>query len=89
MKNIQNYTTFINEKMWVSDVKPKKNSMKKALGIPEDEQIKDHYTSGKKLAEDLVSKLGKKKAASMINFAANANKEDNIFDVAQKHLKNL
>ena len=29
MSNIKNFTSFINEKMWVSSVKPKKNSMKK------------------------------------------------------------
>lgn len=73
----------------LSDVKIKKGKMHKILGIPEDKEIEDVYTSGSKLAKDLVAKVGKKKASSMINFAANINSANNIFDKAQKSLENI
>ena len=47
-------------KTWVSDTKPKTATLRKALGIPEGKNISDVYTIGKKLAEDLVKKIGKK-----------------------------
>jgi hypothetical protein len=87
---VKSFESFQNEgKMWVSGVKPNKGAMHKALGLPEDKKVTDVYKSGKKLAEDLVSKVGKKKASGMINFAANADKTENIFDVAQKHLSKI
>lgn len=70
-------------------VHPKKGKMHKVLGIPEDKEIKSVYTSGKKLAADLVAKVGKKKAEGMLAFAANVNKADNIFDKALRALKNV
>lgn len=92
MKTIKKFDDFINENKInerLSDVKIKKGKMHKILGIPEDKEIEDVYKSGSKLAKDLVNKVGKKKASSMINFAANINSSNNIFDDAQKSLENI
>jgi hypothetical protein len=79
------------KKKWLKDIKVKPGKMHRLLGIKENELIKDHYTSGEKLAKDLLKSLNgdKKKASGMLSFAANANKEDDIFDVALRSLKNL
>jgi len=58
--------------------------MHKLLGVPEDETISSKYKSGEKLAKDLLKKVDRKTAAGMINFAANINKKETIFDDAQK-----
>ena len=63
--------------------------MHKILGIADDKQIKDVYTSGKKLAEDLVAKVGKKKASGMLAFAANVNKGTDVLDKALHALKSI
>lgn len=74
-------------KKLISDVaSPKKNKMHDVLGINKDTKISDVYTSGKKLAEDLVTKVGKKKATGMLAFVANINKEEDIFDRALRAL---
>ena len=78
---------FISEKKkWAAEVKPKKNSMHDILGIDPDQKISSHYKSGKALADALIAKVGRKKAASMINFAANVSSAEDIFDAAQKAL---
>lgn len=86
---MKTYLEFITEKNWSSGVKPRKDKMHILLGIPEDKKISDVYTSGKKLAEDLVAKVGKKKAAQMINFAANISSREDIFDKAQRALSKI
>lgn len=64
--------------------------MHKVLGLNPDEDITDVYSSGKKLAQDLLDAIGdEKEIAGMINYAANINPADNIFDKAQKALKKL
>lgn len=81
---------FISEKKNLGqDVKPKKGSMHDVLGVEPDKKISSKYKSGKELAEVLVKKVGKKKATSMINFAANISSKEDIFDKAQKELKNI
>ncbi len=70
----------------LSNIDVTKGRMHKVLGIPEDKEIKDVYKSGKKLAKDLVNKVGLKKAQGMLAFVANINKEDDIFDVALRNL---
>lgn len=75
---------------WQQKAKVKRGAMHKALNIPDGDDIKDHYTSGKKLAKDLIDAVGLARASRMINYAANANKDKNsIFDVAQRALKNM
>ena len=74
---------------WSKDIKLEKGAMHKALGIPDDKKVSEVYTSGKELAKDLVAKVGKKKAAGMINFAANINPKDNVFDKAQRALDDM
>ncbi len=86
---IKKFNTFLNEKKWAKDVHPKKGKMHDVLGIPEDKKISDVYTSGKELAEDLVKKVGKKKAASMIDFVANVSNDEPIFKTAQKELSEI
>lgn len=70
----------------LEDVKVHCGKMKKALNIDDDKQVSDVYTSGKKLAKDLVNKVGLKKAQGMLAFAANIHKEQDIFDVALRNL---
>lgn len=86
---MKSYLEFVNEKKWAGKVQPKRGKMHKLLGIPADKNISDVYTSGEKLAKDLVEKVGKAKAAQMINFVANVNSEEDIFDDAQKALEDL
>ena len=68
-------------------VKPGK--MHKALGIAKDKKIENVYKSGKKLAEDLVAKVGKKSATKMLNFAANTNKDITLYSTAVKALDKI
>ena len=77
---------------WAKDVKPEKGKMHKVLGIPEDDKIEDHYSSGKDLASALVKavKGDKKKAAGMLAFAANVKGGTrDIFDKALVALKTI
>lgn len=76
---------------WAQKAKPKKGKMHKMLGIPEDKEIQDVYTSGKKLAKDLLNACNgdKKKATGMLALPANANSEKNVFDAALSAMKNL
>jgi hypothetical protein len=93
MNHINNFDKFINEskEKWAGDVKVKKNRMHELLNIPVDKKISDVYTSGKKLAEDLYEATGKnlKKTSSMLAFVANTNPDEDIFDVALRHVKTL
>lgn len=106
MENLSNFDDFVSSlneaKKEIDTSGIKKGLMHDLLGIPEGEKIADHYKSGKKLAEDLVSALKRDKivpdkdiqakAAQMLVFAGNWPKTDSknsIFDVAAKHVKNL
>ena len=71
---------------WSKDVDIERGKMHKLLDVPQDRDIEDHYTSGEKLAQDLIDKVGREEAAGMINFAANINSEHNIYDDAQDWL---
>jgi ribosomal protein L24 len=81
---ITKLSDFKEKKTITANAKPKKGKMHQELGIPEDKEISDVYTSGKKLAEDLVKKVGKKKATGMLAFAANIHKGKDLFDTALK-----
>lgn len=86
MKSIKDYcneslNTYEAEQL--SDVKIEGGKMHKLLGIDTKEKIEDTYTSGIKLAQDLYDKVkDKKEVTGMLAFAANINKETDIFDKA-------
>lgn len=81
------------KKKWAKDIKVQKGKMTKLLltdkEIESGMKISDKYTSGKKLAADLIKALdgNKKKAAGMLAFAANIAKGDDIYDKALRALK--
>lgn len=87
--NINEFKEFNEKKLITDTAKPKPGKMHKALGIPDNKEIQDVYTSGKKLATDLVKAVGKKKATGMIAFVANINPEVNIYDKALKALDKI
>lgn len=91
MKHFQTFESFINEAKQLSDVKIKKGKMHKLLGVPDDKEITDEYTSGEKLAKDLVKALGgdQQEAAGMLAYAANINPANNVFDDALSALKDF
>lgn len=70
--------------------KVKEGKMHKLLKLPKDMKVSVAYTSGKKLAEDLLKATGDKdEAMKMLVFAANIDKEDNVFDRAVRALKKM
>lgn len=80
---------FVEQEKWAQDVDVDKGEMHQALNVPDDEEVSTHYTSGEQLARDLIDAVGREEAAGMINFAANVNDEDNIFDRAQRALDRI
>ena len=101
MENLKLYENFITDRedMINEAKKAEKGLMHKLLGIAEDKKISDVYTSGGKLAKDLLqavkdSKMvpaGKvrAKATSMLAFAGNWPKEgrDSVIDKALEAIK--
>jgi len=90
--SILNYLkeTLIDEEKWAKDVNPKKGKMHKLLNIPDDKKVSDVYTSGEKLAKALVKATGsEKEASSMLAFAANVDKTDNVLDKALRYMKKI
>lgn len=74
----------------LADVEPKAGKMHKVLGIDADKKIEDVYKDGDKLAQALYDKLkDKKEVTGMLAFAANINKEVDIFDKALKAIKDV
>lgn len=88
---LEGFSIIYESEKWAKDVKVKKGKMKKLLDIPEDKKVCDVYTSGEKLAKDLVSALDgdQDEAASMLAFAANVDKKDNVLDSALRYLKKM
>ena len=87
---LKTFDQFVNEgALYKAREKMKVGKMHKVLGLKPEEDITKVYTSGKKLAEDLVKKVGKKSANGMLALAANLNPKYNIFDKAHKALKNI
>jgi len=98
MKNIQLFESFIET---INESKETKGLMHKILEIPEDKKIDEVYTSGKKLAEDMlrgVKKAGivplkdvRRKATSMLAFAANwpSDGKNSVLDKALSAIKNI
>ena len=78
-----------------------KGLMHKLLNVPEKDKISSKYKSGKKLADDLVNALDKskivpkkdvkKKAASMLAFAANwpSDGPNSVIDKALRSVRNV
>lgn len=75
----------------LSDVEVEKGKMHKLLGLKDDEKITDVYTSGEKLAKDLVKALkgDQKEAAGMLAYAANISSVENVLDDALSALKDM
>lgn len=76
---------------WAQDVNVKKGKMRKLLKVPADEKLTDVYTSGHKLAKDLLKAVNgdKKEASSMLAYAANVDSKNNILDRALHAIKSL
>ena len=86
------YKEILNEaEKWAQDVDVKKGKMHRLLNVPSDKKIIDVYKSGKKLAQDLLNAVNgdKKKASSMLAFAANVDPTNNVLDTALHAIKTL
>lgn len=78
---------YLDEAKWAKNVEAKKGKMHDLLGIPKDKTISSKYTSGAKLAQDLLKKVGdEKKVAGMLAYAANINSKEDVFDRALAYL---
>lgn len=95
MKNLVLFESFVE-----SINEAERGLMHKMLKVPADKKIGDVYSSGKKLAEDLLkavkasgiaSKNVRKKATSMLAFAANwpSEGENTVIDKALKAIKTI
>jgi hypothetical protein len=86
--SIPMFDQFIEESK-LSDAEPEKGKMHELLGLDPKEKITSKYSSGEKLASDLLkANYGdKRKTSSMLAFAANIHKGEDIFDKALSSLK--
>lgn len=90
-KIIKEELDLLEQEKWSKDIKIKKGEMHRLLGVSEDETIISKYSSGKKLAQDLLNAVNgnKKKATGMLAYAANLDPQTNVLDAALKALKDL
>lgn len=98
MENLIIFESFIEN---VNEAKAEKGLMHKLLNIPADKKISEVYKSGPKLAEELLTAVKnskkvaakdvRKKATSMLAFAANWPSEgkNTVIDKALKAIKNI
>ena len=98
MENIKLYESFIEN---INEAKISKGLMHKLLDVPADKKISDVYKNGKELAHDLLSAVKKakivpskdvrRKATSMLAFAANwpSSPDSSVLDKALKDIKNI
>ena len=96
MKNLMVFENFVQNMD-----EAEKGLMHKLLNVPDADKISSKYSSGKKLADDLVGALErskivpkkdvKKKAASMLAFAANwpSDGKNSVVDKALKAVRNI
>jgi len=96
MKNLMVFENFVKN---IDEAE--KGLMHKLLNVPDEDKISSKYSSGKKLANDLVNALErskivpkkdiKKKAASMLAFAANwpSDGKNSVVDKALKAVRNI
>ena len=89
MSILNDLAKYMSEEKWAQDAKPEKGKMHKLLGLKDDETVTGKYTSGEKLAKALLKATNndRKKVASMLAFAANVDKTDNVLDSALKYMK--
>ena len=96
MKNLMVFENFVQNMD-----EAEKGLMHKLLNVPDADKISSKYSSGKKLADDLVNALAtskivprkdiKKKAASMLAFAANwpSDGKNSVVDKALRAVRNI
>jgi hypothetical protein len=96
MKNLMVFENFVQN---IGEAE--KGLMHKLLNVPDADKISSKYSSGKKLADDLVNALAtskivprkdiKKKAASMLAFAANwpSDGKNSVVDKALRAVRNI
>ena len=96
MKNLMVFENFVQN---IGEAE--KGLMHKLLNVPDADKISSKYSSGKKLADDLVGALErskivpkkdiKKKAASMLAFAANwpSDGKNSVMDKALRAVRNI
>ena len=96
MKNLMVFENFVQN---IGEAE--KGLMHKLLNVPDADKISSKYSSGKKLADDLVNALAtskivprkdiKKKAASMLAFAANwpSDGKNSVMDKALRAVRNI
>jgi len=90
MSILDEISQYMNEdEKWAQDAKPKKGKMHELLGLKDNETVSSKYTSGEKLAKALLRATNndRKKVASMLAFAANVDKSDNVLDSALRYMK--
>ena len=86
------YESLMNDQeKWSKEIKVKTGRMHRLLGIPQGKKIIDVYSSGITLAKDLLKAVNgnKKQASSMLAFAANVDKDNNVLDKALHAIKKL
>ena len=96
MKNLMVFENFVQN---IGEAE--KGLLHKLLNVPDADKISSKYSSGKKLADDLVNALAtskivprkdiKKKAASMLAFAANwpSDGKNSVMDKALRAVRNI
>ena len=77
----------LEKEKWAQDVKIDKGKMHKILGLKPDQKISD-FGSALAAVKKLIKAVGEKKAAGMINYAANLT-DDPFLDQMQKELKKI
>lgn len=67
----------------------KQGKLRKLLNIPDDKQVEDVYTSGNKMAKDLLKHVPYEAAIKMLVFAANMNPDIKVFKSAVNAIKRM
>ena len=70
-------------------VEVKQGKLRKLLNIPGDKKVDEVYTSGHKLAADLMKKVKYDAAIRMLVFAANMNQNSKVFKSAVNAIKKM
>ena len=70
-------------------IEVKQGKLRKLLNIRDSESIDDAYTSGSKLARDLLKKVDYEEAIKMLVFAANMNPEIKVLKSAVNACKRM
>ena len=70
-------------------IEVKQGKLRKLLNIKDSDSIDDAYTSGSKLARDLLKKVDYEEAIKMLVFAANMNPEIKVLKSAVNACKRM